>query len=87
MEIKQLNMFSEKKAHFADIKNSRRLQGVLEILQDGAEHTTFDIMLKTKSCAVHTDIYELRKNGIKIDCRQNGKSETGRKVFVYKIEN
>jgi hypothetical protein len=40
----------------------------------------------TGSMAVHTDIAELRANGIAVACRQNGKTPNGRRIMEYRKE-
>ena len=64
--------------HCADLKKSVRLQGVWDLLKNGAEYTTRDIILFAKVCAVSAAISELRANGKKIRCQRRGK------YFYYK---
>ncbi|HET7300099.1 MAG TPA: hypothetical protein VFJ01_05545 [Oleiagrimonas sp.] len=58
--------------HAAHLENSDRLQRVLDVLVDGAEHTTMDLVLEAGVCAVNSIIAELRENGYVIDCQRRG---------------
>lgn len=58
--------------HAAAIENSDRLQRVLDVLADGAEHSTMDIVLAAGVCAVNSIIAELRANDCRIDCQRRG---------------
>jgi hypothetical protein len=55
--------------HNANLKNSKRLQRVLAVLQDGRSHTTRQIIRQAHVCAVNSIISELRANGIMITCK------------------
>jgi len=59
---------------------------MLYILKDRYYHTTRDLMLRTGSCNVHTDIHELRQNGYDISCRYEGMSVNGTKIYSYRLE-
>lgn len=66
----------------ARIENSARLQRVADLLADGREHTTLDIVIGASVCAVNSAVAELRANGYHIDCQRRGD------VWVYRlIEN
>lgn len=58
--------------HSASIDRSPRLKRVDELLADGQEHTTLDIVRKAGVCAVNSCISELRANGRVISCRRVG---------------
>lgn len=58
--------------HNASIDRSPRLKRVDELLADGQEHTTLDIVRKAGVCAVNSCISELRANGRVIQCRRVG---------------
>ena len=61
-------------SHAASAENSRRLQRVLAILEDGAEHSTYELLHQAQVCAVNSIIHELRQNGHEITClRHNGR--------------
>lgn len=64
----------------AALANSDRLQRVLAVLDDGAEHSTLDIVWRARVCAVNSCIAELRANGKRIACRR----EKG--IWYYRIE-
>lgn len=55
--------------HSASLKRSARLKRVDELLADGKEHTTMEIVTKAQVCAVNSIISELRANGRQITCR------------------
>ena len=54
----------------ARLASSERLQRVDDLLEDGYEHSTREILLQAKVCAVNSIIAELRANGRKILCRR-----------------
>ena len=59
--------------HNAKLLKSDRLKRVFNILMDGNQHTTRDLIRKARVCAVNQIISELRANAIGINCerRQN----------------
>jgi len=71
--------------HAARLEDSDRLQRLDRYLIDGGKNgrTTWDIMANCDCGGVSRDIDELRKNGINIVCRYEGKNQNGRKVFRY----
>jgi len=70
----------------ARLEKSERLQRTLEVLMDGKPHTTLDIAVRTRSCATHSNIAELRENGVGVSCRCAGTSAQGGRVYVYQLE-
>jgi hypothetical protein len=66
--------------HYGNIKTSKRLQDTFNVLADFKPHSTWDIMTKTKSCAVHSDICALKKNNIPVVCKNEGK------IYYYRLE-
>jgi len=64
--------------HAATLESSSRLQRVDDLLSDGLEHSTWEIMQSAHVCAVNSCISELRANGHDITCRRRGD------VFYYK---
>ena len=54
------------------LSKSHRLQSVFNVLLDGKEHTTRDIIRKSGMCAINSIAAELRENGISIDCNRRG---------------
>ncbi len=64
----------------ARIEHSQRLQRVAQILADGREHSTLDIVICASVCAVNSCIAELRQNGFRIACRRVGD------VWYYRLE-
>lgn len=70
--------------HLTDAKKSDRLQRILGALSDRSEHSTFELMMLTKSCAIHSDVDDLRNNGYQIDCKYHG-MEDGRRIYKYRL--
>ncbi len=66
--------------HNAQLKTSGRLQRVLAVLQDGQPKTTRQIIREGRCCAVNSIVSELRRNGIKIECKAVKKG-----VFQYRL--
>ena len=69
--------------HAAKLSRSARLQRVADVLRDGQEHSTRDLVLAAQVCAVNSIVAELRTNGYGIDCRQ-APGEHGR-VWLYRL--
>lgn len=70
--------------HCASLERSPRLQRVLDLLLDGAERSTLEIVAGARVCAVNSCIAELRENGFAIDCRQS--SDSGERVWLYRLD-
>lgn len=64
----------------AAIERSERLQRVLVLLSDGLEHSTLDIALSARVCAVNSAVAEIRQQGYNITCTRRGG------VWYYKLE-
>jgi hypothetical protein len=74
-------------SHAGNIYSSERLQKTLERLRQGPA-TTKQLSEYTGSEAVHSDIHELRQNGINIaPAKYLGKSESGKKIYQYEFVN
>lgn len=58
--------------HAADLAHSPRLQRVADLLTDGQEHSTMEIIHAAQVCAVNSIVAELRANGLEIVCRRVG---------------
>lgn len=56
----------------ARLENSARLKRVADLLADGREYSTLDIIIGAGVCAVNSCIAELRDNGFTIYCRREG---------------
>ena len=70
--------------HAASLDSSPRLQRVLDLLLDGQERSTLEIVMGAQVCAVNSCIAELRDNGFAINCRQL--SESGERVWLYRLD-
>jgi len=64
----------------ASIEKSERLGRVLDLLSQGGEFTTLDIIKQGNVCAVNSIISELRQNGFDIACQRRGEK------WFYKLE-
>ena len=69
-----------KTMHAASVSSSKRLQRVLAVLEDGLEHTTYEIVHQAQVCAVNSIVAELRVNGLNIRCQRR------RDRFYYQIQ-
>lgn len=67
--------------HAARLDKSRRLKRVLNVLSDGAEHSTLDIVRQARVCAVNSIVAELRHNGFSIACQRRGE------YWYYRLES
>lgn len=72
--------------HSASIERSKRLQRVDDLLADGKEYSTMDIVHTAKVCAVNSIIAELRDNGRAITCRRNKNIWLYRRTDIEKAE-
>jgi hypothetical protein len=70
--------------HFADATKSDRLKRMLAALPRGVGRTTFELQSATQSCAVHSDIAELRQNGYIIERQCEGR-RNGRQINRYTL--
>ena len=64
----------------ARLESSDRLNRVLDLLSQGGEFTTLDIIKSANVCAVNSIIAELRQNGLDINCQRRGDK------WFYKLE-
>ena len=74
------------KAHSGTLERSVRLNKMLCMLQDHADHTTFELSFKANDMAVHSTIADLRKNGKNISCKYSHMTEDRRKVYNYRLD-
>ena len=72
--------------HAADLAKSPRLRRTLDVLRaHPAGLTTMALVQWTGSCAVHSDVAELRANGIPVTCEYQGLRD-GRRIYLYRVE-
>ena len=71
--------------HCASLDSSPRLQRVLELLLDGREHSTAEIVWGANVCAVNSCIAELRENGFRISCGRV-LCESSERVWAYRLD-
>lgn len=67
--------------HSATLDRSERLQRVADLLADGREHSTLDIVVGARVCAVNSCVAELRENGHQITCTRR------KELWFYRQEN
>ncbi len=70
--------------HASNLDRSSRLQRVRDLLLDGREHSTLEIVQGAHVCAVNSIISELRANGLEITCRVIV-APSGRRTWLYKL--
>lgn len=58
---------------FANLKDNKRLQSVLDVLSDGEPHDIYDLVFKSGQPNAGTIISELRQQGKEIRKEWNGK--------------
>lgn len=56
----------------ARLERSERLKRVYDLMSDGRERSTMDIIIGANVCAVNSIASELRRNGSMIDCKRRG---------------
>jgi len=61
--------------HAANLETSERLQRVATLLDDGRPHSTMEIIAEARVCAVNSIISELRRNGVQIKSRCEGRGK------------
>lgn len=66
------------------LDRSPRLQRVRDLLLDGREHSTLEIVQGAHVCAVNSVISELRANGLEIGCRVIV-APNGERTWLYKL--
>ncbi len=71
--------------HAARLSRSPRLKRVHEMLRDGTERSTLEIITGARVCAVNACIAELRANGAEIACRQVRDPATGGRLWLYRM--
>lgn len=83
--IKGHEVRGSKGMHFARLSGSPRLQRLLRFLSDERLHTTLEIIVGAKICAVNAAVPELRQNGFNISCNLREILEDGSKIFEYQL--
>ena len=74
------------KSHAANLENSDRLKSLHRALSVGGIFTTAKLQTLTGSMAIHSDIHELRQNGIPVSkAIYIGKNGEGKKVYGYQL--
>jgi hypothetical protein len=65
----------------ASIEKSERLGRVLDLLSQGGDFSTLDIIKQANVCAVNSIVAELRQNGFDINCQRRGDK------WFYRLKN
>lgn len=82
MNVKQMR---KRASHAASLKRSERLKRLLACLSTEYQ-TGKQLQIKTKSLAVHSDIHELRCEGIPVaPAKYFGRNRNGSKIYGYKL--
>ena len=68
-----------------DINKSTRLQKLLRILSAGGEYSTMGLARATNSCAVHSDVNDLRRNGVDVICKPRYNKRLGKNIWYYRL--
>lgn len=73
--------------HAAKIEKSSRLRRVVDYLRGRGRYgaTTKDIIRDTGVCAVNSIVSEIRANGIFIDCKCQGVTNMGGRIYRYTL--
>ena len=77
--------FERSGIHYASLATSGRLQRLLVYLTGKDWVSTMDIVSGAGICAVNSAVSELRRNGIRVDCQMMHYSETGARVYKYRL--
>lgn len=73
----------------ARLASSDRLQRTLDVLLGAGSHglTTMELIVATGSVAPHSDVAELRANGLRIRCALDRTTAAGRRVYRYRLDD
>ena len=71
--------------HHARVESSVRLQKALALLESGKWCSTLEIAQAANTAAPGSTISELRSNGYHIESRFGRVTESGRKVWEYRL--
>lgn len=83
MDVKQMRKSA---SHAASLKRSERLQNLLKALRTDYYKTTCMLQTETGSMAVHSDIHELRCDGVPVaPAKYFGRNSNGKKIYGYKL--
>ena len=71
----------------AKLERSPKMQAMLAFLRDRGAHgaTSIELAQRFNLVAVATEVSALRHNGIAVDCEYEGETETGRRVYRYRV--
>jgi hypothetical protein len=71
--------------HAANVEHSSRLLRALFYIKSAGKNgcTTAELQSYSESMAPATDVSELRQSGYLIECRRDGTTHGGRKIYRY----
>lgn len=73
----------------AKLEKSDRLQRVYELLKQGGEYSTMDIVQHAHVCAVNSIISELRQNGVAVQSKvrvvHDPLSKSAKRLWYYSL--
>lgn len=87
MNFRKTEIKNIRKSHYANVNKSNRLKRLLSELQNGKLLSTVELQHKTGSMAIHSDIHELRCNGINVSRAKYIGTHNGNRIYGYQIEN
>ena len=79
-------MKKKKRSHYAIAHRSERLKRIYNLLKDGREYTSRQIVKLANVIALSASIDEMRKNGFCISCHYVRTTDTGARVYVYQLK-
>ena len=74
-----------RRSHYAIAHRSERLKRIYNLLKDGKSYTSRQIVRLANVIALSASIDELRKNGVRIKCTYVRTTDTGARVYEYKL--
>ena len=71
--------------HAAALATSPRLQRLLAVLADGRQHSSLELVLEARVCAISAAVSELRMNGAVIDVERFERGGGDGPVWLYRL--
>ncbi len=67
------------------VEKSVRLQKTLHWLRMMHRPTTRDLQVKTRSMSVHSDVFDLRQLGYRVEAVYDRKTKEGNRIYRWKL--